>query len=201
MILNPEWWMRHFALFSSFVFASAASAQGAQNARKRFEFQGFRLGDSIAIPAMAKGIDCTSQAGMSEVLHERTCFERKQIGDAQTTTMYTLMRERFASWYMSFKTEDWTDIRTAFELMYGPPTASRNEAVQNRMGASFTNTLLTWSFPEGRLTLQKMGSTVTDGNAFISHTTLQAELTAARDSLKRAKLLKSMRGDTLTKSK
>ncbi|MHA0319032.1 hypothetical protein ACXY7D_11920 [Sphingomonas melonis] len=51
-----------------------------------------------------------------------------------------------------------SDLADAFKAKYGAPTKTETEKWQNKMGATFDNTVLTWQFDDGRLELRAMGN-------------------------------------------
>ncbi|MFZ4165288.1 hypothetical protein [Brevundimonas sp. NPDC058933] len=62
-----------------------------------------------------------------------------------------------------FREEHFLTLLRAFTEKYGEPTMSKEEW-RNRAGASFDNTVATWAFSDGTLTLKQIGSRMGNGS-------------------------------------
>lgn len=92
-----------------------------------------------------------------------------KIGPAVVNNMYLFSKDgKFESVRMSFQVVHYPSLRAIFEERYGPPTTTRQEEIQNRMGAKFTNEISTWTGERVVISLRRYGSKVTEGRAQIS---------------------------------
>jgi hypothetical protein len=67
-----------------------------------------------------------------------------------------------------FPAAQYVVLRGIFVDRYGPPTATKEETLQNRLGATFTNEILQWSGERVWIRLQHYGSKVDTGHAVIA---------------------------------
>jgi hypothetical protein len=68
---------------------------------------------------------------------------------------------------VSFPAAEYTVMRDIFIDRYGPPTVTKRETLQNRMGATFTNEILEWVGARVVIDLRRYGSTLDDGQAVV----------------------------------
>jgi hypothetical protein len=100
---------------------------------------------------------------------ERTCSAQNfSVGRASMMLSYRFSNAKFVEAFGAFASDDYADVRTAFVGKYGPPTRSVTSTVQNRMGASFEQEVLTWDGPNVYIALNRFGSNVTEGVFVVS---------------------------------
>ena len=96
------------------------------------------------------------------------CFVRTRIGPAPVSFQFGFHNDRFVYAFISFKPTDFAALRVAFVERYGAPTSRDERQLQNRMGATFTNEILTWNGEKVRIRLNRYGSKLDSGNATIT---------------------------------
>jgi hypothetical protein len=87
------------------------------------------------------------------------------IGATNVDVFVRFYDDRLEDITLIFKASSYDTMASAFTERYGPPTTTKKETIQNRMGASFQNELLFWRGPNISILLQKYGSKLDDGNA------------------------------------
>lgn len=115
----------------------------------QFEFRGIRAGEPADPAALAK-------CGAGEKVE---CLETGvEMADAYlmglTTTYY---RGKLSGIEIFAKTIFFKKLTDAFTTKYGKPCKAEMPKVQNRMGASFDNIVLTWCFASGNLKAEMFG--------------------------------------------
>lgn len=129
-----------------------------------FSFRDCSLGDSVnEASLLAQGYKCQDSP-----LFDRLCYKfRDSVGDTQVMTTFSIMGRKLAAVSLLFKTESYLEILSAFTAKYGVPHDQREDTVQNRMGATFTNEISVWHTESGDLKIQRYSSRLTDGSVDI----------------------------------
>jgi hypothetical protein len=87
-----------------------------------------------------------------------------------------------------FPASQYVVLRGIFVDRYGPPTATKEETLQNRLGGTFTNEILEWSGERVSIMVRHYGSKVDTGHALIAlKTVVDRESEEAEKARKRGK--------------
>lgn len=103
----------------------------------------------------------------------------QEIGSVKTSFVLGFLDNRFAFAEIAFKSPDFMTLREAFVTRYGPAHSTREEKLQSRMGAEFTNQVLSWRGRTLSIYIAKYSGKVTDGTARISKHDYAEELIRA----------------------
>ena len=93
---------------------------------------------------------------------------RAMVGPVPATLGFAFHDDRLVAGSVSFPTIRYDEMLALFIERYGRPTARRDAAVKNKMGATFTNEISEWKGEKISILLQKYGSTLMQGSAAIT---------------------------------
>jgi hypothetical protein len=122
-----------------------------------FSFRGATLGDSL--PAAYKLPRCQREAGLGS----ETCMEPSTIGDLRVWTLLQLVDRRLARVLVTFESNKTTEMTAVLSAMYGPPSLTVVDTMQNRFGAKFIGARAIWHLRSGPLQLGQYGTSITQG--------------------------------------
>lgn len=97
----------------------------------------------------------------------RVCFTTFEVGPVQVEDQITFLNDSLAAASMSFDTDHYEKMREIFIDKYGPPTSRESKEVQNRMGATFQQEELEWKGKTTTVSLNRYGSKLTQGAAYL----------------------------------
>jgi len=96
-------------------------------------------------------------------------FDLQRIGDRVVELDLGFLDDRFSHASISFKSDDFVVMRDAFITRYGPAHSTTEQTLQNRAGAEFVNSILTWTGPTLNIRIQKYApGRVDNGSALLS---------------------------------
>ena len=75
---------------------------------------------------------------------------------------------RVASVFLSFVSKDYELLRDGLIVRYGPPDERKQEAISNRMGATFSREKCFWLKANSAMLISRYGSKIDAGHAQIS---------------------------------
>jgi hypothetical protein len=96
-----------------------------------------------------------------------SCNGYVSIADVRTFVHITFDTGGMDHIGMIFPTGGFSKMKLIFIDRYGPPTSSRSEGVQNRMGAKYENEILEWTGETVNIRLSRYGSKLTDSSGTI----------------------------------
>lgn len=77
-----------------------------------------------------------------------------KVGDVEISGIsYMFFGERLFGFDMSFRSDDFINIRSMLVGKYGSPSRENGDSIKNMAGASFDNITTEWDFKEGVLRL------------------------------------------------
>ena len=146
----------------------AAPAKKIAAPRPVFSFLGVTPEEAVTSASIG-GKECpVSAVGKTEC--SNPYGSGMKIGNAP---IYILLMEfnngKLYSVIGSVKSFGYADLMAAFTAKYGPPAESRPEKWQSKAGAVFDNTVSTWHFKGGDLTVEAMGSSRDDTDFTFTH--------------------------------
>jgi hypothetical protein len=90
-----------------------------------------------------------------------------KIGEVGARLSLGFLDYGFAHVSVTFDESDLRIMDQAFETRHGTAHSTREVAMQNRAGATFMNTVKTWSGPTLSIRLEHYSTKITEGNAMI----------------------------------
>jgi hypothetical protein len=131
-----------------------------------------------------KGVDCYDKTSRGSP----SCSTYVTIGDVRTFVYITFETGGMDRVGLTFPSDAFPRMKIIFVDRYGPPTSSRSETVQNRMGAKYENEILEWAGEKIDIALHRYGSKLTDSYARIeTNESKQRRLEEAKKKLKEGK--------------
>jgi hypothetical protein len=101
-----------------------------------------------------------------------SCVVKVSIAEAPVTAMFMLTPQsndrRVASVFLSFVSKDYELLRDGLIARYGPPDERKQEAISNRMGATFSQEKCFWLKANSAMLISRYGSKIDAGHAQIS---------------------------------
>lgn len=98
------------------------------------------------------------------------CKSFYSIGTVKVENTFMLRDDKLTGVLLTYSPDDFDFLKQVFVEKYGAPHKTESSAVQNRMGASFTDEVLTWQGKTVSITMQRYYGKVTEGMAIISLT-------------------------------
>jgi hypothetical protein len=153
-------------LVANICFAMLWEPSAAQH-KVQFDFRGHHLGDAVQTD-LSSDISQASCSLDDEETQDSTCYLLDDhVGDVKTDISLSFVSGRLISVHMSFSADDYQTMAAAFQAKYGRPHRVSHEVVSTAMGAHYRNESLLWHTTSGELTVQRYGSNVSEGHAFI----------------------------------
>lgn len=146
----------------SLVFVAVSSVGMAQSPFPKFEFRGYRFGDSLAaFPAQGR---CTKGSVADEVL----CFEGDvRIGRSMPTITYSYLHRQLFGISLTFKAEEFDEIADVLDGRYGAPAVG-TEPFATVGGVRTETPVHVWHFADGDLEMRRYGGSLSEGRASIT---------------------------------
>lgn len=127
-------------------------------------------------------VSCYGSGGSS------SCMGHVRIGDVRTFVYITFETGGMDHVGLTFPSDAYPRMKIIFVDRYGPPTSSRSETLQNRMGAKYENEILEWTGEKVDIVLHRYGSKLTDSYARIeTNESKRRRLEEAKKKLKEGK--------------
>lgn len=104
--------------------------------------------------------------GLLAKLATRMCVSSFLVGTVKVQDFFHFRKDALVTVHMTFRSNDFENLRGVFIEKYGKPTRDQREILQNRFGAKFENETLTWAGPNVTVTLNRFASDLESGSAF-----------------------------------
>jgi hypothetical protein len=157
-----------------------------------FDFRGLSVGDVATPAAVEQALKDKDLAAVGGVkcgagLDGQVCNGITVIAGAVAYANVVIDASgRLIRISMSFPSDDFEQVATGAEEKYGKPTKSQSVPVQNRMGATYTNSTLTWGDLRGNyVQIARYGSTLDKGFIYFGTPQDSALLKQAQDDTRR----------------
>lgn len=113
----------------------------------------------------------------SSLDREAACFKQFNYGGVLPNAMLaTFYRERLVSVRVYYPTTGYRGLRDAMTARFGDPADTKQEILQNRMGAKFENERLMWLRGDAILSLRQRGTKVDEGIMMLSSKSFHEEM-------------------------
>jgi hypothetical protein len=148
----------------------------------KFDLKGLFLGMSKEEAKAAEGgLFCHPRSNLTpkeRCYVDNACFfnEMSIAGKATKSTLLTLKEEQVTALDVWFPTEYFVDIAAAFVSQYGKPKRTEKKTVQNRLGASFEKTTLTWEIKDASVTMSNIDGKVDEGSIHVEAAQISAQM-------------------------
>lgn len=137
------------------IIALATLCVASPALAQTFEFRG---------ETTATVVDLTSKEGCERIEGVDYCTAATELGGVNNVIYSASYFDgRLNGLLGQFDGDRFMTMLAAFRTKYGEPVMSEAEW-RNRAGAVLPNTVATWTFEDGVLTLKQIGSRVTDGS-------------------------------------
>ena len=127
----------------------------------------------------------------SDLSPKGRCYvHRAKIGPVSPVSiLFTFGKSNaFERAMLSFPVSQYAAVRAIFMDRYGTPTSTKEETLQNRFGAKFTNEIVEWSGERVYIGLRRYGSELDKGGGIIGlKAALEHESEDRQKALKRGK--------------
>lgn len=139
-----------------------------------YSFKWLKLGESKSTIG-TDGFTCKDGNG---IISDTTCymFHGTTIADTEAEIValyfYNDILQRVT---VTFKESEFEKVRISIQNKYGVPSNSKKTTVQNKMGASFENTTVTWNNGVSMLELEQRSGRVDDSQASYSLKSYETE--------------------------
>lgn len=159
------------------IAAAIALASSVAFAQEPLTFKGFELGAArsdflAAFPEGQCKPDTCYWSTKHHCRNDDKCIKALIYGGVTPEAMLaTFSEDRLVSIYLTFSSEQFAGLAAAMVARFGQPDDETNEAVQNRMGATFDNRRLSWIRGDSSLRITKRTSKLDRGT--VSLTSLQ----------------------------
>lgn len=137
-----------------------AAPAASSASRPVFEFKGLKAGEVIDPTPVA---DCSPPQPTGEMKCDLKDSTIAGIRGLTSPTIY-LYKGRLTSMVHLFNAEQFLTMLDAFTTKYGQPCSTAHPKWQNKMGATFDNTVVTWCFRTGKLEMSAMSIDRTYGD-------------------------------------
>jgi hypothetical protein len=128
-----------------------------------FEIHGLKIGGAPTKEFIAN--HCPS---LQQTLGEAECLEQIKIRGKTVWTTYKFYNQKLVSVEMMFSSDLFPDIVEIYRAKLDvPPSDIREEPVQNRLGATFSNATVVWQTTAGDFTIRRYDGSSTHGSAEI----------------------------------
>lgn len=161
MFRTIQFWCKWTLLF---VPVSLSASVLAQNSLQPFSFCELVTGRDFSMTSPGFK-DCEKSAD------EVTCTTLfDEVAGVPAITSYTVYNRQLSTFWISTERDNLLPIVKAFREKYGPACRTTTKKVQNRAGASFDSTEMTWCFATGELQVSEIGARITHSSAIYTDT-------------------------------
>lgn len=146
--------------------SSAHQLPNNPDAKPEFEFRGHKIGEHISVKFprwnMGGKDSCSNFFDKDIFLCDDKTTEVKtksgikynKVGDVEISGIsYMFFDEKLFGFDMSFRSDDFINIRSMLVGKYGTPSRENSDSIKSMAGASFDNIITEWDFKEGVLRL------------------------------------------------
>lgn len=121
--------------------------------------------------------DCTAEV----IPPVRGCLGGLLIGNMALEETWLFAADRFSGVDLRFDASSYDQLRDIFIERYGPPTTTRDDTFENRMGAKVPNPMLVWGGKTVVITLSKYADTLNKGHGEVMTQAFITEHAAAKE--------------------
>ena len=132
-----------------------------------FDFKGLELNQKTTKNALksSMGIKCYDIPKLKKML----CSAKTTVAGSDGEVSIILTSDMIInSLFVTFKSNDYENVKNAFITKFGTPLFDENEEVQNAMGAKFMQNTVIWEKNGDSMTMRKYHETINEGILFLS---------------------------------
>ena len=157
------------------------------------EFRGIKMGNTRAdvynklrIPD-ENGIKYFSERDAKFCIEMGICFATFHIKGVRVKTLFNFnVVQELELITFEFDPSKYETLKEALIEKYGDKFMSKDETVQNRMGAKFQNETISWELSDGLVSLSRYGSKIDKGFAYIGSRDYVDSLKERKEKQKKA---------------
>lgn len=141
------------------IFAQETQPQSEPTWYGPDSYRGIQWGTSEKTARDDIEIHCTNTLDK----HTRTCSSTFQVEDVIATDYFLFVDDKFVGAVIQFDAQSFDSLKATFLANFGSPTSDKVETLQNSIGGSFQNEVLSWTGNTTEVVLQKYDAKVKEG--------------------------------------